>query len=318
MADKSDDATVVATYLQGQVFELNSLPVLGSRTRSMHPVAKAAAETRAGTTPTLIVPVKVASGRVMLVTQTCDLQARRTERGQTLAHVAPVVELEGENLRNARRDARPNYIAVPWLGDSWFADMDQIAAVDRGVLAEANVGPGPSESHRRDLAYRLGRYFSRPALPDEVLAALKPLQKFAEARHSATVRVRDAVAQVRVFPNPGFDNDGPWSLRVTLVVDDEWLSDVEPEPFHETGKQFHDVTGPMVELFDRAEMSERGMLLTLWGRLCDQLRERLKNQLADRSAGKVADVLIDVESRLTPADLASSDVLDFGHYSLDD
>ncbi len=318
MADTSDDAAVVAAYLQGQVFELKSLPVLGSRTRSMHPVAKAAAGTKAGTSPTLLVPVKVASGRVMLVTQTCDLQARRTERGQTLAHVAPVVELAGENLRNARRDSRPNYIAIPWLGDSWFADMDQMAPVDRGVLAEATVGPRPSKSHRRDLAYRLGRYFSRPALPDEVLAALKPLQKFAEARHAATDRVRSAVAQVRVSPSPDFDNDGPWSLRVTFVVDQEWLSDVEPEPFRETGNQFQDVTVPMVKLFDNAELLERGQLLTLWGRLCDQLRERLTHELAERSGGKVTDVLFEVVSSLTPADLASSDVLDFGHYSLDD
>lgn len=318
MADTSDDAAVVATYLQGQVFELNSLPVLGSRTRSMHPVAKLVAEKTAGTSSTLLVPVKIASGRVMLVTQTCDLQTRRTERGQTLVHVAPVVELEGENLRNARRDARPNYIAVPWLGGSLFADMDQMAAVDRGVLVEAPTGPRPSESDRRDLAYRLGRYFSRPALPDEVLDVLKPLQKFAEAKHFATRRVRDAVAQVRVFPNPDFAKDGPWSLRVTLVVDAEWLSDVDPKPFRETGKQFQDVTEPMTEIFDRAEPSERGQLLTLWGRLCKQLRERLTDKLRERAAGKYSDVLVDVVSSLTPADLASSDVLDFGNYSLDD
>lgn len=215
MADTSDDAAVVATYLQGQIFELNSLPVLGSRTRSMHPVAKLVAEKTAGTSSTLLVPVKVASGRVMLVTQTCDLQARRTERGQTLVHVAPVVELEGENLRNAHRDARPNYVAVPWLGDFLFADIDQMAAVDRGVLVEAPAGPRPSESDRRNLAYRLGRYFSRPALPDEVLAALKPLQKFAEAKHFATGRVRDAVAQIRVSPNPDFAKDGPPGVCVS-------------------------------------------------------------------------------------------------------
>lgn len=74
----------------------------------------------------------------------------------------------------------------------------------------------------------------------------------------------------------------------------------------------------MVELFDRAEPLERGQVLTLWGRLCDQLRARLTHELAERSAGKVTDVLVDVASSLTPADLASSDVLDFGHYSLDD
>lgn len=107
-------------------------------------------------------------------------------------------------------------------------------------------------------------------------------------------------------------------MRVTLVVDEEWLSDVEPEPFRETGKQFQDVTDPMTEIFDRAEPFERGQLLTLWGRLCDQLRERLTDKLAERAAGKCTDVFVDVVSSLTPADIASSDILDFGHYSLDD
>ncbi|MFV0457401.1 MAG: hypothetical protein ACK5MT_01315 [Actinomycetales bacterium] len=113
----------------------------------------------------------------MLVTQTCDLQERRTARGQVLARVAPVVRLEGETLREARRDGRPNFVPVPWADEFAFADLDQMAVVDRGVLAEATPGARPAESERRDLSYRLGRYFSRAALPDEVQKALRPMQR---------------------------------------------------------------------------------------------------------------------------------------------
>ena len=317
MTDARDDATVVATFLQGQVFDLVSLPVVGSGARSMHPVAKQAAASRTGTSPTFLVPVKVASGRVMLVTQTCDLQTRRTERGQTLAHVAPVVELDGDTLRNALRDARPNYVAVPWLGETWFADMDQMAPVDRGVLAEANVGPSPTEDHRRELACRLGRYFSRPALPDEVLDALRPLQNIAEANHPATKQVLDAVAQIRVFASPDYNSSGPWSLRVALIVNEAWADDVEPAPFRDTGKQLPDITRPMTEVFEAAEPSSLAELATLWGRLCSHLRERLMKDLAKRSSGLVKDVTVGFQTALTPAEIDDSDVLDFGHYSLD-
>lgn len=317
MSETRDDATVVATFLQGQVFELGVLPILGSGERSMHPVARQAAALRSGTSRTFLIPVKVASGQVMLVTQTCDLQTRRTQRGQTLAHVAPIVELDGDTLRNASRDARPNFVAIPWLGDTWFADMDQMAVVDRGVLAEAVAGPRPAEEHRRDLAYRLGRYFSRPALPDEVLEALRPLQKVADANHPATKLVLEAVAQIRVFASPSYSSPAPWSLRVTLIIDEAWAGDSEPAPFRDTGKQLPDVTVPMAELFDAAEPSSLAQLQTLWGRLCDQLRERLMKDLAQRSSGLVRDVTVGFQTSLTPRELEDSDVLDFGHYSLD-
>lgn len=318
MADERDDATVVARFLQGQVFDLPALPIVASGTRSMHPVAKEAAASRAGTSPTFIAPVRVKSSKVMLVTQTCDLQARRTKRGQTLAHVAPLVELDGDNLRNANRDARPNFVACPWLGETWFADMDQMAPVDRGVLAEAVVGPSPTEDDRRDLAYRLGRYFSRPALPDEVLEALRPLQRVAEASHTATQRVLAAVHQIRVFANPDYNSAGPWALRVMLVVDEAWAPDVEPSDFRQTGKQVPDLAQPMIELFDSAEPTAAGELVTLWGRLCSHLRERLLKGLDERSAGLVTDVAVGFQTALTPTEIDTSDVLDFGHYSLDE
>lgn len=317
MTEPRDDATVVATFLQGQIFELGALPLLGSGDRSMHPVAKQAAASRAGTSPTFLVPVKVTSGLVMLVTQTCDLQTRRTQRGQSLAHAAPVVELDGDTLRNASQDARPNFIPVPWLGDTWFADLDQMAAVDRGVLVAATAGPRPTEEHRRDLAYRLGRYFSRPALPDEVLEALRPLQKVADANHPATKLVLEAVTQIRVFPSPNYSSPGPWSLRIALLVDEAWAVDLEPAPFRETGQQLQDLTVPMAELFAAAEPSSLAQVATLWGRLCDHLRARIMKDVGQRSSGLVKDVTVGFQTSLTPAELEDSDVLDFGHYSLD-
>lgn len=318
MSEPNDDAKHVSELLQGQIFEIPSLPILGSRARSMHPDLQQAATIRPGGSKSLVVPVRVATGKVMLVTQSCDLQERRTARGQVLAHVAPVVRLEDDTLREARRDGRPNFVPVPWVDDVSFADLDQMAVVDRGVLAEATPGARPAEPARRDLAYRLGRYFSRAALPDEVQKALRPMQKIADARHDATVRVRDAVVQIRVASTPEYDDPGPWALRVLLVVDDDWYPDTEPTPFRQTGKNLQDVTGPLVEHHDRAEVGEAGIVVTLWGRFAEHVRARLIDGLEMRSDGMVSDVTVAIVTALTPAEFDGSDVLDFGHLSLDE
>lgn len=318
MPENRDDAAIVATYLQGQVFELNSLPIVASGSRPMHPVAKEAARTRTGTSPIFFVPVKVLSGQVMLVTQTCDLQARRTERGQSLAHVAPIVELADDTLRNAQRDMRPNYVAVPWLGETWFADMDQMAPVDRGAWPPRSSAQRHLKATGGTSRIGSGVTFPRPALPDEVLRALQPLQRVADSSHEATKRVLAAVPQIRVFATPSYNEAPPWSLRVTLLVGEEWSTDAEPTSFRDTGKQLPDITTPMVELFDSAEPAAAGQLATLWGRFCSHLHERLLKDLEKRSSGMVRDIIVDFQVSLTPAEIDESDVLDFGHYSLDD
>lgn len=108
--------------------------------------------------------------------------------GRALAHVAPIVTLKGSLLADAARDTRPNYIPAPWFADDAFADLDQMTAVDRSVLATIPLLASPEEDQRRHLAYRLGRYLSRAALPDNVNRALSPLQKVAEANHPAVKR----------------------------------------------------------------------------------------------------------------------------------
>ena len=72
----------------------------------------------------------------------------------------------------------------------------------------------------------------------------------------------------------------------------------------------------MTEVFDAAEPMSAGQLLTLWGRLCSHLRERLLTDLNKRSSGLVTDVAVGFQTALTPTEIDTSDVLDFGHYSL--
>jgi hypothetical protein len=253
----------------------------------------------------------------MIVTQTCDLQARKTAQGRVLALVAPLVSLTGSLRDEAASDTRPNLIPVPWAGDV-FADLDQIAPVDRGLLARANAVSAPTESQRRPLAFRLGRYFSRAALPDLVVKALKPLQRVADPRHADLRRVLEVVHEIRVSADPAYDRPGPYSLAVVLVVDQDWYPDAPPGPFRDTGKELHDTAKAMVEVFDSANDPSGGALVTLWQRFLSQLTRRLETGLAERSEGTVNSIAMSVAVALTPGQIADSDVLDFGHLSLAD
>jgi hypothetical protein len=312
-------AQIVGQLLQGQVLELPALPILSTRSGPLHPAAQAIVSENSvasahGLAP-ILVPVAVASGRVMVVSQTCDLQARKTSSGRVLAHVAPLVSLTARAQEDASKDSRPNLIPVPWAGDQ-FADLDQMAAVDRGLLARATVGPAPPENERRSLAYRLGRYFARAALPDEVVQALQPLQRVADPRHEALRRVLDAVLQIRVFSEPPYDGEGPYDLCVVLIVDAEWYPDAPPGKFRDTGKELHSTASAMAEVYDSADDPSGGALVVLWQRFAGQLGERLESGLETRSEGAVKSVSFTVDTALTPGQFDDSDALDFGHLSL--
>lgn len=310
----------ISKLRQGQVLELPAVPILSTRSDPLHPAAIAAASRLKGVVPAglapILVPVAVQTRRVIVVTQTCDLQSRKTLTGRNLAHVAPIVTLTGGLLSDASTDTRPNFIPIPWAGTDAFADLDAMAAIDRGLLARAQVGSAPPESARRPLAYRLGRYFARPALPDEVVNALRPLQRVADAQHTDLLRVLDAVLEIRVSSDPGYESAGPISLTVILMVDSEWYPDAPPETFRETGKQTHQTATAMVQVFDSGNDAQSGALVTLWQRFRSQVEEKLNSNLSERSDGLVSEVAVVVATALSPSEIEASDVLDFGHLSL--
>lgn len=318
MDEIADFAQLVGELCQGSIVELAALPMMGTRDGGLHSVtAKVKARgDSAGTSPRFVAAVEVLSRRVMVVTQTCDLQPQRTRAGRSLVHVAPLIELADSVLRDAQRDSRPNYVPATWLGRNQFADLDQMASIDRGILAVAPRIARPAESERRGLSYRLGRYFSRPALPDDAVLALRPMQTVATAKHSAVRAVLAAIEQIRITPDRGYDQTGPYVLQVTLVVDSDWLPEAEPIAFRETGNELHQIAEPLVTLVSGAVDSDSGKIVTLWARLCRELARRLNDSVDERSNGTVCGVEVDVITSMTPAFLDESDVLDLGHLSL--
>lgn len=321
MSDMGDEddlermALIIAGLVQGQILDLSAIPVLIPRHNALHPRASDVLRAAQGGTSALAAPIRIPSGLAMIVTQTCDLQPHRTLAGRALAHVAPVLELDGHLARDAARDTKPNYVPVPWLQGTYFADLDQIALIDRGMLAEASHGSAPSTEESRDLAYRLGRYFSRAAIPDNVVRALKPLQTIAESRHDAVQGVLASVSQVRLTSEPPFDASPPYRLRVILLVDGDAYPDAAPQPFRPTGADLHRIAEPLLEMLGRAEEAEMGQVVTLWTRVAEHMASRLSASL-HRGNGDVADAEVVVMTALTADEFSNSDALDFGHLSL--
>lgn len=323
MTDMDEDgghervALAVAGLVQGQVLAMSALPVLIPRVEALHPRAREVLRATRGESSQVAAPMRIPSGLAMIVTQTCDLQLHRTRAGRVLSHVAPVVQLDGPIARDASRDTKPNYVPIPWLGNTYFADLDQIALIDRGLLARATPGAVPSGPQSRDLAYRLGRYFSRAAIPNNVVRVLQPLQVISKAKNNAVQRLLSSVTQVRVTSDPPFDQPPPYRLRITLLVDEDSYPDAAPAPYGRAEAELHRIAQPLVEMLDRAEDAEAGQVVTLWARVADHISARLTSSLV-RGNGDVVGIDVWVATALTANEYANSDELDFGHLSLGD
>lgn len=262
------------------------------------------------------------TGYVVLISQTCDLQERRTLQGRSLVQVAQVVSLADSPLLNdAISLAKPQYVPLPWFGEHYFADLDHVATVDRSLLMSIHDVASPVESQRRRFSYLLGRYYSRAAIPDDVVKALKPLQKKAEGAKQASLRriLDNAVEQIRVLPVPPFDSGEKSHLTIYLLLDPDWYPDARPTVFErQLGKAPHGVADVIVELFDKAEEADSGKIVQLWRELLDRLTLELTEKLAQNPDWPISGFTMVPVIALSASEYEESDLLDLGYLSLSD
>ncbi len=259
------------------------------------------------------------SGHVAVVSQTCDLQAHRTEGGRDLVHVAPVVVLTGPALRDAGNLTKPHYVPIPWFGEGHFVDLDHIAAVDRAALSSMSAVAEPGEKDRRRFAYLLGRYYSRAAFPDDVVESLKTLQgKLATASHASLRRIYDdAITQIRVLPKPPFGSLEKSHLTLYFVLKDYWYPDACPEPLErQLGKGLHDIAIPLVQMVDGREDSDSGKIKQLWRDLLDRMTGELTGRLTSNPNWNISGFTLIPVTSLSVEEYEESDALDLGHLSL--
>lgn len=171
-------------------------------------------ESAAGGTGIQIVPV--AAPRVVLLTQTCDLQ--RTGTGQLFAGVAVVEERDPTDASRAWRGNLPRLAGLPWLSATAVADLSNVATIERSLLIGAQRIATPSAHQRAQFSEILGRYFHRPAIPDQVINALEPLQAKAKNKHdspeSAVGQRFNDLYEIRILLEPDVDDPCP---DVTLL-----------------------------------------------------------------------------------------------------
>jgi len=164
----------------------------------------------------------------VLLSQTCDvvLPARRT------VVVAPVVRLEGDSLKQARKGLRPRYVAVPDRDDDVFADLDVIATLEKNALVGMVTGdPRSEEASERRFGRGVARRFGRFAFPDEVVPWLTPLADVVTSKYgkdSGEALALEAVVELRVESESGWAVP-PYDLTLVVVVKAGTLPELEEE-----------------------------------------------------------------------------------------
>ena len=311
----------MAKLIQGAILEVRTLPFLSTTTHPVHNdaqrVVAGLAPENTGSSKMAVVPARTATGKVMLLTQTCDLQERRTKNGDALVLVAPIVKLAGDQLREASRLAQPKFVPAPWLEDEAFADVGQATSVDRSVVAFSQVICLPPEAERRRLAYLLGRPFSRAAIPNDVVDALRPIQKIANGNHASVRRIFDeAVEMIRVLPDEEYSADQEPSVNVILLIDPDWLPDVPAGDLKQTlSKEPERVADLLVAAYDSEAADRDPLLRRLWSEFMNRIQARLESRAASLPVGRIS---LTASTHLLPQTYSDSDELDLGHLSLEE
>lgn len=171
-----------------------------------------------------------------LISQTCDIVLAKRP---TLT-VAPVTELDGQELLQAKKRDNPRFIALPELGNTAFVDLSHIESILKSET-ESSFLPVDgidlvSDVARRDFALAVGRWFSRFAFPDEVVPWLRPVLAVIRQKHdrpeSALGQLLNRVVEFRVEAADW--SERPLDLILHMVVPAGAVPQLEEPPENPT------------------------------------------------------------------------------------
>ena len=174
----------------------------------------------AGPTPVL----DAVRGMVML-SQTCDVI--RPCQDRPFVDVAPLIEMPERKIEEIRRLKRPAFAYVPATAeDRLVADLDRTMTVEKALVAGWTRTPGwETDDERRDFVLALARKRSRPAFPDDFVAAARPFQRRLVDKHDKETpegaHLR-ALREIRVRAVPSWDDD-------PVYLDWWFIKDSDPE-----------------------------------------------------------------------------------------
>lgn len=160
-------------------------------------------------------PVRAAYGAV-IISQSCDASLPGREQVQ----IAPVVRLEDQtDMREALSGKRTQYLALPRIGEEFFADLDGITTAMKAALLSSERSHGvETDQEIREFAFSLARRFGRFAYPDEVVECFRPLTEALRSKaRKENTPLGKALADVHSFRV----QCGDWSTEpyaLTLIV----------------------------------------------------------------------------------------------------
>jgi hypothetical protein len=132
--------------------------------------------------------------------------------------VAVIEERDQTDANRAWRGNLPRLAGLPWLSPTAVADLSNVTTIERSLLIDAQRIATPDANQRAQFSEILGRYYHRPAVPDQVINALEPLQTKAKDKHdsskSAVGRRFNALYEIRILLEPDTDDPRP---DVTLL-----------------------------------------------------------------------------------------------------
>ena len=198
LAEQIDART--SHWRQGDVLELGAVAWLAL---PRIPLTKQAAEADGTGVSCLLAE----SQKVVVVSQTCDVVRRCSERPFVL--LAQVVVLEEPAAGEARRGTRPRFVPIPGLGDDYFADLDLVVGAEKSALLHVESTRGlPDERSQRRFGDGVGRVFRRFAFPDDLSVALRGLVVRVRDKHdknSPEGRALAALEEIRLTGSPAWD-----------------------------------------------------------------------------------------------------------------
>lgn len=188
-------------------------------------------------------PVRATYGAV-IISQSCDASLPGREQVQ----IAPVVRLEDENdLREALSGKRTQYLALPRIGQEFFADLDGITTVMKTALLSSERARGvATDQEIREFAFSLARRFGRFAYPDDVVDCFRPLT---DALRSKARKENSPLGKVLADVHSFRVQCGDWSTEpyaLTLIVI------LEPEAVTSDLDDLGDCPKELIQLGDKA------------------------------------------------------------------
>lgn len=267
----------------------------------------------------------------ILLSQTCD--AVRIGESHPNISVAIAATLDEATAASVRSGRQPRWVPVPNTQPPLFADLEYVASLPKTDLTDSMVRaniPDNAWDDQRNFAQRVGRRFSRMAMPDPIVPWFDGVRELAQGKsgklESAVGRMLETIVQFRVrakFWTPPID------LTLYVIVEPGELPLPDDSPFRPLAPSFMSALGEEPTVSQVAEVlfpadgarphgADRSALWLEFSRALERLVKPHRRHAADAEISNgIRNLTVDVlgEDEFSLNQWRHSDELDFSHLS---